>query len=61
MPYYFKSMFDELKEAKSIKEMKALQLKSEAYLEPKRATMIKLLKAVNYFRKKRCIRDVQQR
>ena len=54
-------MFDELKEAKSIKEMKALQLKSEAYLEPKRATMIKLLKTVNYFRKKRCIRDVQQR
>ena len=36
-------MFDALKEVKYIKEIKDLQLKSEAYLEPKRAFMIKLL------------------
>ena len=36
-------MFDELKEVKYVKEMKGLQLKSEAYLEPKRACMIHLL------------------
>ena len=36
-------MFDELKEVKYIKEMKGLQIKSEIYLEPKRAYIIKLL------------------
>ena len=36
-------MFDELKEVKYSKEMQGLQLKSEAYLEPKRASIIKLL------------------
>ena len=36
-------MFDELKKVKHIKEMKGLQLKLEAYLEPWRAFMIKLL------------------
>ena len=36
-------MPDELKEIKCIKEMKGLQLKSEAYLEPKWASGIKLL------------------
>ena len=52
-------MLDELKEVKYISKIKSLQLKSEAYLEPKRASMIKLLcensqqlKAVIYFRKK---------
>ena len=30
-------MFEELKEVKYIKEMKSFQLRSEAYLEPKRA------------------------
>ena len=59
-------MFDQLKEVKYIKEMKCLQLKLEAYLEPKQASMIKLLsensyrlKALSYFRKKSCIRDSQ--
>ena len=33
--------------------MKGLQLKSETYLEPKRASMIKLLS------QKSCIRDIQ--
>ena len=36
-------MLDELKEVKYISKIKSLQLKSEAYLEPKRASMIKLL------------------
>ena len=52
-------MFDELKEVKYIKKMKDLQLQWRAYLELKRASMIKLLcennkliKAVNYFCKK---------
>ena len=36
-------MFDELKEVKCIEEMKELQLKWEGYLEPRQASMIKLL------------------
>ena len=39
-------MFDELTEVKYFKEMKgleSLQVKVEAYLEPKRASMMKLL------------------
>ena len=37
-------MFDELTEVKYFKEMKGLsrQVKTEAYLEPKRATIMKL-------------------
>ena len=38
-------MFDELTEVKCFKEMKGLksfQVKAEAYLEPKRASMMKL-------------------
>ena len=39
----FNSMFDELTEVKYFKEMKglkSLQVKAEAYLEPKRASMM---------------------
>ena len=36
-------MFDELKKVTYIKEMKGFQFKSETYLEPKQAPMIKLL------------------
>ena len=57
-------MFDELKEVKCFKEMKdlkSLQVKAEAYLEPKRASMMKIFwkkwPATYYFRKNNSIID----